>query len=152
VFCCCCVKKVSMNKLSRKLCIHNFISLWQYAFFFFFWQIVGLSTNIDFLLSLSGHPQFEAGNVHTNFIPQYHDDLFPAKKATPLEVVCQAALGLILKEKMLSDAYRDQSSGKNHSSFALFYLWLDETVLWTRVIILCSLFLPCLMPAQSFAL
>ncbi|POI35978.1 hypothetical protein CIB84_000271, partial [Bambusicola thoracicus] len=76
------------------------------------YNIVGLSTNIDFLLSLSGHPQFEAGNVHTNFIPQYHDDLFPAKKATPLEVVCQAALGFILKEKMLSDAYRDQSSDK----------------------------------------
>uniref|UniRef100_A0A8C9EYQ1 Methylcrotonoyl-CoA carboxylase 1 n=1 Tax=Pavo cristatus TaxID=9049 RepID=A0A8C9EYQ1_PAVCR len=75
-------------------------------------SIVGLSTNIDFLLSLSRHPQFEAVNVHTNFIPQYHDDLFPARKATPLEVVCQAALGLILKEKMLSDALRDQSSDK----------------------------------------
>uniref|UniRef100_A0A8B9MRC6 Methylcrotonoyl-CoA carboxylase 1 n=1 Tax=Accipiter nisus TaxID=211598 RepID=A0A8B9MRC6_9AVES len=78
------------------------------------WQlrIVGLSTNIDFLLSLSGHPQFEAGNVHTNFIPQYHDELFPTKKATPHEVMCQAALGLILKEKMLTDAFRDQSDDK----------------------------------------
>uniref|UniRef100_A0A8B9I593 Methylcrotonoyl-CoA carboxylase subunit alpha, mitochondrial n=1 Tax=Anser brachyrhynchus TaxID=132585 RepID=A0A8B9I593_9AVES len=73
------------------------------------YNIVGLSTNIDFLLSLSGHPQFEAGNVHTNFIPQHHDELFPAKKATRHEVVCQAALGLILKEKMATDAFRDQS-------------------------------------------
>ncbi|KFQ51076.1 hypothetical protein N334_03496, partial [Pelecanus crispus] len=79
------------------------------------YNIVGLSTNIDFLLSLSGHPQFEAGNVHTNFIPQHHDELFPTKKATPHEVMCQAALGLILKEKMLTDAFRDQSDGKDHS-------------------------------------
>lgn len=76
------------------------------------YHIVGLSTNIDFLLSLSGHPQFEAGNVHTNFIPQHHDELFPTKKATPHEVMCQAALGLILKEKMLTDAFRDQSDDK----------------------------------------
>ncbi|XP_040468907.1 methylcrotonoyl-CoA carboxylase subunit alpha, mitochondrial [Falco naumanni] len=76
------------------------------------YNIVGLSTNIDFLLSLSGHPQFEAGNVHTNFIPQHHDELFPTKKATPPEVMCQAALGLILKEKMQTDAFRDQSDDK----------------------------------------
>ncbi|PKU30585.1 methylcrotonoyl- carboxylase subunit mitochondrial [Limosa lapponica baueri] len=76
------------------------------------YNIVGLSTNIDFLLSLSGHPQFEAGNVHTNFIPQHHDELFPTKKATPYEVMCQAALGLILKEKMLTDAFREQSDDK----------------------------------------
>nr|XP_009502247.1 PREDICTED: methylcrotonoyl-CoA carboxylase subunit alpha, mitochondrial [Phalacrocorax carbo] len=81
------------------------------------YNIVGLSTNIDFLLSLSGHPQFAAGNVHTNFIPQHHDELFPSKKATPHEVMCQAALGLILKEKMLTDAFRDQS-GDKFSPFA----------------------------------
>lgn len=133
VLCWCCIKKVSsMHKLSRKLCIHNFVSIWQYASFS--WQIVGLSTNIDFLLSLSEHPQFEAGNVHTNFIPQHYDELFPAKKATRHEVVCQAALGLILKEKMATDAFRDQSGGKDHSSFLSFcFAWLDETVLWPHV-------------------
>ncbi|NXA31045.1 MCCA carboxylase, partial [Eudromia elegans] len=81
------------------------------------YNIVGLNTNIDFLLSLSGHPQFEAGNVHTNFILQHYDELFPAQKATPHEVVCQAALGLILKEKVATDAFRDQSDDK-YSPFA----------------------------------
>ncbi|XP_019388328.1 PREDICTED: methylcrotonoyl-CoA carboxylase subunit alpha, mitochondrial [Crocodylus porosus] len=76
------------------------------------YNIVGLSTNIDFLLSLSGHSQFEAGNVHTNFIPQHHDELFPSRKATHNEVLCQAALGLILKEKMMTDVFRDQSNDK----------------------------------------
>ncbi|TMS20438.1 Methylcrotonoyl-CoA carboxylase subunit alpha, mitochondrial [Larimichthys crocea] len=36
------------------------------------YNIVGLNTNIDFLLSLSGHPEFEAGNVTTSFIPQHY--------------------------------------------------------------------------------
>lgn len=95
-------------------------SIWQCASFSL--QIVGLSTNIDFLLSLSGHPQFEAGIVHTNFIPQHHDELFPTKKATPPEVLCQAALGLILKEKMLTDAFRDQSNGKDRSFVLIYFI------------------------------
>uniref|UniRef100_A0A674MJG3 Methylcrotonyl-CoA carboxylase subunit n=1 Tax=Takifugu rubripes TaxID=31033 RepID=A0A674MJG3_TAKRU len=56
------------------------------------YNIVGLNTNINFLLSLSGHPEFEAGNVTTSFIPQHHADLFPAAKAAAGEAVCQAAL------------------------------------------------------------
>uniref|UniRef100_A0A8D0HDV6 Methylcrotonoyl-CoA carboxylase subunit alpha, mitochondrial n=1 Tax=Sphenodon punctatus TaxID=8508 RepID=A0A8D0HDV6_SPHPU len=76
------------------------------------YHIVGLSTNIDFLLSLAGHPEFEAGNVHTNFIPLHYDKLFPAKGATPKEVLCQTALGLVLKEKMMTETFRNQSEDK----------------------------------------
>ncbi|XP_006869876.1 PREDICTED: methylcrotonoyl-CoA carboxylase subunit alpha, mitochondrial [Chrysochloris asiatica] len=72
------------------------------------YNIVGLHTNIDFLLSLSGHPEFEAGNVHTDFIPQHHRELFPTQKATAKEFLCQAALGLILKEKAMTDAFKLQ--------------------------------------------
>ncbi|CAH2247816.1 methylcrotonoyl- carboxylase subunit alpha, mitochondrial [Pelobates cultripes] len=73
------------------------------------YNIVGLSTNIDFLLSLSDHPAFEAGDVHTNFIPQHHNELFPPKQETSGEMLCQAALGLILKEKVLSNEFNLQS-------------------------------------------
>ncbi|KAM9317224.1 methylcrotonoyl-CoA carboxylase subunit alpha, mitochondrial [Gastrophryne carolinensis] len=69
------------------------------------YNIVGLSTNIDFLLSLSGHPAFEAGDVHTSFIPQHYNELFPPKKGISSEMLCQAALGLILKEKLLTDNF-----------------------------------------------
>ncbi|XP_056421271.1 methylcrotonoyl-CoA carboxylase subunit alpha, mitochondrial [Hyla sarda] len=72
------------------------------------YNIVGLSTNIDFLLSLSGHPAFEAGDVHTNFIPQHYKELFPPKKATSNEVLCHAALGLILKEQLLTNEFNLQ--------------------------------------------
>uniref|UniRef100_A0A669D1Y4 Methylcrotonyl-CoA carboxylase subunit n=1 Tax=Oreochromis niloticus TaxID=8128 RepID=A0A669D1Y4_ORENI len=61
--------------------------------------VLGLNTNIDFLLNLSGHPEFEAGNVSTSFIPQHYADLFPTPKAPSGATICQAALGLILQER-----------------------------------------------------
>ncbi|XP_075412214.1 methylcrotonoyl-CoA carboxylase subunit alpha, mitochondrial [Tenrec ecaudatus] len=73
------------------------------------YNIVGLHTNLDFLLSLSGHPEFEAGNVHTDFISQHHGTLFPSRKATAKEFLCQAALGLILQEKAVTEAFTHQT-------------------------------------------
>ncbi|KAH0517083.1 Methylcrotonoyl-CoA carboxylase subunit alpha, mitochondrial [Microtus ochrogaster] len=70
------------------------------------YNIVGLRTNVDFLLRLSGHPEFEAGNVHTDFIPQHHKTLLPTHSVIANEAVCQAALGLILKEKAMTSAFR----------------------------------------------
>uniref|UniRef100_A0A8C4HP58 Methylcrotonoyl-CoA carboxylase subunit alpha, mitochondrial n=1 Tax=Dicentrarchus labrax TaxID=13489 RepID=A0A8C4HP58_DICLA len=70
------------------------------------YNIVGLNTNIDFLLSLSGHPEFEAGNVTTSFIPQHYADLFPTPGTPSGETICQAALGLVLQErKHTQDAF-----------------------------------------------
>uniref|UniRef100_A0A8C5K0I0 Methylcrotonoyl-CoA carboxylase subunit alpha, mitochondrial n=1 Tax=Jaculus jaculus TaxID=51337 RepID=A0A8C5K0I0_JACJA len=69
-------------------------------------MIVGLHTNIDFLLRLSSHPEFEAGNVHTDFIPQHHKELLPSRSSVAKESLCQAALGLILKEKAVTDAFK----------------------------------------------
>uniref|UniRef100_A0A8C2GFT9 Methylcrotonoyl-CoA carboxylase subunit alpha, mitochondrial n=1 Tax=Cyprinus carpio TaxID=7962 RepID=A0A8C2GFT9_CYPCA len=74
------------------------------------YNIVGLNTNIDFLLSLSGHAEFEAGNVHTSFIPQHYDQLFPAAQRPSGALLCQAALGLLLREKQHTEIYRTQTS------------------------------------------
>lgn len=82
-----------------------------------YYNIVGLHTNINFLLSLTGHPEFEAGNVHTDFIPQHHKELLPSQKDTAKEFLCQAALGLILKEKPMSEAFRIQTQDR-YSPFA----------------------------------
>ncbi|XP_051839206.1 methylcrotonoyl-CoA carboxylase subunit alpha, mitochondrial isoform X2 [Antechinus flavipes] len=76
------------------------------------YNITGLHTNIDFLLSLSRHPEFEAGNVHTDFIPQHYQDLLPPPRATAREVLCQAALGLLLREKGATGAFRDQTEDR----------------------------------------
>ncbi len=75
-------------------------------------QIVGLSTNIDFLLSLSGHPEFEAGNVSTSFIPQHYADLFPTPGMPSGEAICQAALGLLLQERKHTQEFTQTSTGE----------------------------------------
>lgn len=33
------------------------------------YQVVGPSTNIEFLKAVASHPEFQAGAVETNFIP-----------------------------------------------------------------------------------
>ncbi|KAG9351168.1 hypothetical protein JZ751_025058 [Albula glossodonta] len=81
------------------------------------YNIVGLNTNIDFLLSLSGHPEFEAGNVHTSFIQLHHDQLFPPMRSVPKEMVCQAALGLLLRERAQTNEYRAHTNDQ-YSPFA----------------------------------
>lgn len=81
------------------------------------YNIVGLHTNIDFLLSLSGHPEFEAGNVHTDFIAQHRKELLPDRKTTAKEFLCHAALALILKEKAVSDVFKIQTQDQ-YSPFA----------------------------------
>uniref|UniRef100_A0A674ETJ0 Methylcrotonoyl-CoA carboxylase subunit alpha, mitochondrial n=1 Tax=Salmo trutta TaxID=8032 RepID=A0A674ETJ0_SALTR len=73
------------------------------------YNIVGLNTNIDFLLSLSGHPEFEAGNVTTSFIPQHYEQLFPKPSPPSRATLCQAALGLLLRERASTRTFRDQS-------------------------------------------
>ncbi|XP_051013022.1 methylcrotonoyl-CoA carboxylase subunit alpha, mitochondrial [Acomys russatus] len=84
------------------------------------YNVVGLRTNVDFLLRLAGHPEFEAGNVHTDFIPQHHKALLPTDSVLDNESVCQAALGLILKERDVTSAFRlhtqDQFSPFSFSS------------------------------------
>nr|XP_061832320.1 methylcrotonoyl-CoA carboxylase subunit alpha, mitochondrial-like isoform X1 [Nerophis lumbriciformis] len=74
------------------------------------YNIVGLCTNIDFLLSLSGHPEFEAGNVTTSFIPQHYADLFPAPRSPSGATVCQAALGLLLEERRHTQNFTQTST------------------------------------------
>lgn len=81
------------------------------------YNIVGLHTNIDFLLSLSGHPEFEAGNVTTSFIPQHYADLFPTPSAPSRAALCQAALGLILRERLHTQDFA-QTSNDPFSPFA----------------------------------
>lgn len=56
-----------------------------------------METNINFLIDLASHPEFQAANVHTGFIDQHFDTLFP-----PIEIkqddLCKAALSLVFNE------------------------------------------------------
>ncbi|KAL3281186.1 hypothetical protein HHI36_004403 [Cryptolaemus montrouzieri] len=62
------------------------------------YHIAGLETNVNFLLDLSKHRDFEKGNVHTNFIRDHYDSLFPTRKIDENEKI-QVALFIILNEK-----------------------------------------------------
>lgn len=57
------------------------------------YQVVGPSTNVDFLRTVASHPTFAAGPVETNFIEQHHAELFPERQI-PAEILAQAALSI----------------------------------------------------------
>jgi 3-methylcrotonyl-CoA carboxylase alpha subunit len=63
------------------------------------YNIVGLKTNVDFLLRLSDHSEFRSGNVYTNFIEDHQKELFPPTKTSD-QILCSAGIALILKEKL----------------------------------------------------
>lgn len=58
------------------------------------YEVVGLSTNIEFLKRLCNSRAFIEGDVETGFIEQWRDELFRPRH-TPDEIFAQAALGLL---------------------------------------------------------
>lgn len=62
-------------------------------------QISGLDTNVNFLIDLAKHPNFQAADVHTGFIDQHFDSLFP-----PLTVskssLAHAVAAIVTKERI----------------------------------------------------
>ncbi|KAJ8960836.1 hypothetical protein NQ318_020132 [Aromia moschata] len=62
------------------------------------YNIAGVETNVNFLLDLSRHPEFSAGNVHTNFIRDNFDSLFRRIVPTSNQLM-QAALATVLKDR-----------------------------------------------------
>ena len=61
------------------------------------YQVVGLSTNIEFLKTVCRSPAFMRGEVETGYIQKYHDELFYPDIVEP-ETYAQAALGLLTQE------------------------------------------------------
>lgn len=77
-------------------------------------QITGLETNVNFLIDLARHPSFKAADVHTGFIPQHFDTLFPQLNVSDT-VLCQAAIAVVLNELKCSAI----SSGRSGSPFVV---------------------------------
>lgn len=61
------------------------------------YEVVGLSTNIEFLKKVCKSPAFIRGEVETGYIKKYNDELFAPEIVEP-ETYAQAALGLLAKE------------------------------------------------------
>ena len=61
------------------------------------YEVVGLSTNIEFLKRVCQSPAFIKGDVETGYIQKHYEELFSEEALEP-EVFVQAALGLLGKD------------------------------------------------------
>ncbi|ORZ19710.1 carbamoyl-phosphate synthase L chain, ATP binding domain-domain-containing protein [Absidia repens] len=63
------------------------------------YQVVGLTTNIDFIKKVAEHPEFIKGEVETGFIQQFEKDLLKAPEVPNAETLALAATALRLQEQ-----------------------------------------------------
>lgn len=61
------------------------------------YEVVGLSTNIEFLKKICKSPGFIRGDVETGYIQKHHDELFTNEVIEP-EAFAQAALSILSQE------------------------------------------------------
>ncbi|MEQ8284814.1 acetyl/propionyl/methylcrotonyl-CoA carboxylase subunit alpha [Thalassospira sp.] len=73
-------------------------------------QIVGVTTNTEFLGNIARHPAFEAGEVETGFIPMYQNDLIPAPITPDNEALAFAALDILLTRDAEAALHAAQSN------------------------------------------
>uniref|UniRef100_A0A336K5K3 CSON001039 protein n=1 Tax=Culicoides sonorensis TaxID=179676 RepID=A0A336K5K3_CULSO len=74
------------------------------------YHITGLDTNINFLIDLARHPSFQSADVHTGFIDQHFNTLFPPEVVEDRNVT-QAVMALLLNETYATS--RHSESNKN---------------------------------------
>lgn len=74
------------------------------------YHITGLDTNINFLIDLARHPSFQTGDVHTGFIDEHFNTLFPPETITETTVT-QAATALFVNE--MNATFKHSESAKN---------------------------------------
>jgi len=60
--------------------------------------VLGVTTNIDFLKQIISHAAFRAGRIHTDFIPQYEDDLLQQPLTSKQRNLLLAATALSSRE------------------------------------------------------
>ncbi|KAI1080618.1 carbamoyl-phosphate synthase L chain, ATP binding domain-containing protein [Whalleya microplaca] len=91
------------------------------------YQVVGLSTNIEFLKRLCRSPAFIEGDVETGFIEKWRDELFNPVFIKP-EVYVQAALGIFASQRptKLDEPHGESLGfGLNGSERRFFFKSLD---------------------------
>jgi 3-methylcrotonyl-CoA carboxylase alpha subunit len=101
------------------------------------YQILGLSTNIEFLSRLFSAPDFAEGEFDTGFIEKNSADLFPAQSETPDELTALTCLYHLLQshEKTQADADEQDTFSPwvtqlgwkmNQTGFTTIHLSIDE--------------------------
>ncbi|XP_055381206.1 methylcrotonoyl-CoA carboxylase subunit alpha, mitochondrial [Condylostylus longicornis] len=75
------------------------------------YQITGLDTNINFLIDLASHSEFQAGNVHTGFIAEHMSSLFPELSIS--EHILLEGAGAILLNEIKTTKMNSNSSDRD---------------------------------------
>jgi len=93
------------------------------------YQIAGLTTNIPFIMSLADHPEFQAGNVNTDFIPNHKDSLFEFAKQTQIddEAVCCSLAAILDHEKRLTTQFISSNNCSNLNEM-MPNLWTNSSI------------------------
>jgi len=61
------------------------------------YQVVGVTTNVEFLAALAAHPAFAAGDLDTGFIERHRAVLFPETSPATDQVLALACLDVLLR-------------------------------------------------------
>src|SRR5260370_16069488 len=77
--------------------------------------LLGVPTNLDYLLRIVRHPAFLAGRLHTGFLTQYAEDLAPPAADSP------SAIAALFAAALGDKAFHDLAFGipKPHPSIGL---------------------------------
>jgi 3-methylcrotonyl-CoA carboxylase alpha subunit len=84
-------------------------------------EIVGVTTNIEFLSTLVSHPAFHAAELDTSFIERHNEELFPEPPEPDEHILVMAALYLLLDRATQTKIRADISIEPNspwHSNIA----------------------------------
>ncbi|SCA55239.1 Acetyl-/propionyl-coenzyme A carboxylase alpha chain (Includes: Biotin carboxylase; Biotin carboxyl carrier protein) [Candidatus Terasakiella magnetica] len=73
------------------------------------YQVVGLTTNIEFLATLVSHPAFVNFDVDTGFIERHENDLFPARDHITDDALALACLDVFITRDEEAQAQADWS-------------------------------------------
>ncbi|WP_439576743.1 acetyl/propionyl/methylcrotonyl-CoA carboxylase subunit alpha [Elioraea sp.] len=77
-------------------------------------RIDGVTTNLDLLRRIVGHPSFRAGDLSTGFIAAHADDLLAAPRPVPDRALIAASAALLLDEQDRAERFA-RESGDPHS-------------------------------------
>ena len=80
------------------------------------YQVVGVTTNIGFLGSVTAHPAFAAGELDTGFIEHHRADLFPEVQPASDRTLALASLDVLLRRS-------DEAKRTAHNSYEPYSPW-----------------------------
>ena len=87
------IAKVIVWDHDRKSCLRRMLSVLDET------QVVGVTTNIDFLSSVVSHPAFQAAELDTGFIERHHDQLFLDNEEINDNILSLASLFVLLSRE-----------------------------------------------------